>query len=121
MIETKIYNILKYLFFKSIPCFNHFKSFEKLNFFYRCDLDAYSYGGYVYRKEDEISKIYYLVKGQIQITKCVDEKEIKLCTLYEGSFFGTYEFGKNQIKRILNAQSYSNETVVLCISLDMVS
>jgi CRP-like cAMP-binding protein len=50
------------------------KNFEKLNFFYRSNLDQIPFGSYIYRKHDEITHIYYLVKGEIQISKSIDEK-----------------------------------------------
>ena len=74
MIETKIYNILKQVYHKKIECMDHLKSFEKLNFLYRSGLDEIPFGGYVYRKDDKIDSIYYLVQGEVKITKTLDEK-----------------------------------------------
>jgi hypothetical protein len=74
MIETKIYNILKQVYHKKIECMGHLKSFEKLNFLYRSGLDEIPFGGYVYRKDDKIGSIYYLVQGEVKITKTIDEK-----------------------------------------------
>jgi hypothetical protein len=63
-----------------------------------------------------------LVQGEVKITKTLDEKEINICKIYEGSFFGLYELGKNKTKkRLLNAQSASNNNIVLSISLDLLT
>lgn len=108
MIEKKIFNILKYLFYKKIPCMESMKNFEKFNFFYRAEITFTPYGSYIYRKDDPITHIFYLVKGEVQISKSIDEKEINIVNIHEGTFFGVYEFGQNKTKRVLNARSSEN-------------
>jgi hypothetical protein len=74
MIETKIYKILNQVYNRKIECMDHLKSFEKLNLFYRSGLEEIPFGGYVYRKDDKIDNIYYLLEGEVKITKTIDEK-----------------------------------------------